>query len=363
MGKKTPLYDEHVRLGAKIVDFAGWDMPLHYGSQIDEHYQVRKDAGMFDVSHMTVVDLKGKKTRAFLGCLLANNIERLKHKGKALYSCMLNEQGGIIDDLITYYINDDAYRLVVNAATRDKDIAWIMRFAGKFDVQVEERADVAMIAVQGPNAREKVHRAVDDSCRKKLENITPFYALNSGDMFISRTGYTGEDGYEIIIPASRAVDFWQALINADVNPVGLGARDTLRLEAGMNLYGTDMDETTTPLESGLEWTVAWEPEGRDFIGRSSLEAKRGDPATKKFVGLILNDRGVLRSHQRVIKDNRQIGEITSGTFSPVLGKAIAFARILSDIEGDCVVEMRGKKLPVTIVKPPFVRHGNPCYEQ
>jgi len=362
MGKKTPLYDEHVRLGAKIVDFAGWDMPLHYGSQIDEHNKVRKDAGMFDVSHMAVVDLFGYKSRELLRRLLANDIERLKNKGKALYSCMLNEQGGIIDDLIAFYVEDDEYRLVVNAATRDKDIAWITRIAVDFEVEVKERVDVAMIAVQGPHARGKVHNVIKSTHKPALENLAPFYSLYAGDMFISRTGYTGEDGYEIILPAAQATGMWRVLLDAGIHPVGLGARDTLRLEAGMNLYGTDMDETTTPLESGLAWTVAWEPEGRDFIGRTALEALRKNPPTDKFVGLILNDRGVLRSHQRVIKEDRPIGEVTSGTFSPVLGKAIAFARISADIETDCMIEMRGKELPVMIVKPPFVRHGKPCYE-
>ena len=362
MGKKTPLYNEHVRLGAKIVDFAGWDMPLHYGSQIDEHNKVRKGAGMFDVSHMTAVDIQGKKTHELLSRLLANNIDRLKDKGKALYSCMLNEQGGIIDDLITYYVGDNLYRLVVNAATRDKDVAWIEKQANRYAVDMNVRNDVAMIAVQGPQAREKVRRVVGASYRATLEKLAPFYSTRAGDLFIARTGYTGEDGYEIIVPGQQAVVLWQALLEEGVSPIGLGARDTLRLEAGMNLYGADMDESTTPLESGLEWTVAWEPADRNFIGRSVIEKKRGDPASNKFVGLVLNDRGVLRGHQRVIKDNRQVGEITSGTFSPVLGKAIAFARVAAGVEGDCLVEMRGKLLPATVVKPPFVRHGKPCYE-
>ncbi len=361
MGKKTPLFDEHGRLGAKIVDFGGWDMPLHYGSQIEEHNIVRNDAGMFDVSHMTVVDVVGGQARRFLSHLLANDIQRLKQKGKALYSCMLNEQAGIIDDLIAFYIEDDHYRLVVNAATRDKDIDWMTRLGSNYDIRIDERDDVAMIAVQGPHARDKVHRLMDESQRHALEKLVPFHSLNPGDMFISRTGYTGEDGYEIILPAAKTVEFWRALLQEGVKPAGLGARDTLRLEAGLNLYGTDMDETTTPLESGLGWTIAWEPVEREFMGRASLEAKSMDSATKRFVGLILNDRGVLRSHQRIIKDNREVGEVTSGTFSPVLGKAIAFARIAADVENDCLVEMRGRQLPARIVKPPFVKHGKACY--
>jgi len=368
MAKKTALYDAHIQQGAKIVDFAGWDMPLHYGSQIAEHKQVREDAGMFDVSHMTVVDLNGAGCRDLLLKLLANNIDRLKQTGKALYSCMLNEQGGIIDDLITFYISDDHYRLVVNAATRDKDLAWIQKQAAAFAVTVKEQSDMAMIAVQGPHARDKAHRSFDEQTRTIAANLGPFFGAycedsTNGKTFISRTGYTGEDGYEIILPQQQAPRLWQALLNAGIKPIGLGARDTLRLEAGMALYGTDMDEQTSPLISGLGWTVAWEPAERDFIGRPALEAERAQVPTTQFVGLIMDDRGMLRNHQPIIDDDgNEAGEITSGSFSPVMGKAIALARIATTIHEHCFIEARGKRQRLRIVRPPFVRNGKICID-
>ena len=359
MGQRTPLYDVHVKLNAKMVDFGGWDMPINYGSQIDEHHQVRKDAGMFDVSHMVVVDLKGEKVKEFLRYLLANNVDRLKDQGKALYSCMLNENGGVIDDLITYYMNDNWFRMVVNAATREKDLAWINKQSAAFDVTVNVRDDLAMIAVQGPTAREKVHTVLGDKA-KTLDEIGVFFMREIGDMAVARTGYTGEDGYEIMLPATDAAAFWDSLIQAGVKPAGLGARDTLRLEAGMNLYGTDMDEETSPLESGLGWTIAWEPAGRDFIGRKPLEAQREQGTSKKLVGLLLEGKGVLRNHQKVIVDGLEEGEITSGSFSPTLGKAIAFARVPKSTGEVCKVDMRGKLMDARVVKPPFVRQGKAC---
>ena len=359
MGKHTPLYDMHVSLGAKMVDFGGWDMPISYGSQIEEHHQVRKDAGMFDVSHMTVVDLTGAGVRDCLRHLLANDVARLEEKGKALYSCMLNEQGGVIDDLIVYYLEDDFYRMVVNAATRDKDLAWLEKQASDYDVQLEVRDDLAMIAVQGPNARDKVHQVLGDRA-EALQDIGVFFMRRLDDMAVARTGYTGEDGYEIMLPAQQASTFWSRLLEAGVKPCGLGARDTLRLEAGMNLYGADMDETVTPLESGLAWTVAWEPAERDFLGRKALEAQRGAGVKRKLVGLVLEDKGVLRNHQKVIVDGQPAGEITSGSFSPTLGQSIAFARVPVDIGSECEVEVRNKRLRARVVKPPFVRKGKVC---
>ncbi len=361
MARHTPLHEEHLRLGGKLVDFAGWDMPLHYGSQIDEHNRVRADAGMFDVSHMTILDLAGEETAPFLRRLLANDVGRLV-PGKALYSCMLREDGGIIDDLIVYWRGDGRYRMVVNAATHDKDLDWIRTQAQPFAVSVTERCDDALIAVQGPRARDKVHGVLDEDARQTATALAPFHAAECGSLFIARTGYTGEDGYEILVPADEAAALWRALYNGGVHPAGLGARDTLRLEAGMALYGTDMDETVTPLESALGWTVAWEPAERDFIGRAALEARRGDPGLKKLVGLVLEGRGVLRGHQPVYWNGRQAGEITSGSFSPFLKKGIAFARVDAEVEGRCEVEMRGKRLTARVVRPPFVRHGKACYK-
>jgi aminomethyltransferase len=360
MGKRTPLYDQHVAMGAKMVDFAGWDMPIHYGSQIEEHHQVRNAVGMFDVSHMTVIDLEGPGAGDFLRFLMANDVARLKQAGKALYSCMLNPAGGVIDDLIVYYMRTDWYRMVVNSSTRDKDLGWIMQQAEAFDVQVRERPELAMIAVQGPQAKEKLKLVLGEQADAVIDELNVFFAAQIDDYFIGRTGYTGENGFEVILPEQQAVDFWQNLHKQGVAPIGLGARDTLRLEAGMNLYGADMDEDTSPLEAGLGWTIAWEPTDRDFIGRQSLEALRNKKPAKKLVGLVLQDKGVLRNHQKVIVAGIGEGEVTSGSFSPTLGKAIAFARVPVATGSECSIDMRGRMLSARVVKVPFVRNGKSC---
>ena len=362
MPNHTPLYDQHVACGGKMVDFAGWNMPLNYGSQIEEHHAVRQDAGMFDVSHMTVVDLQGSDVKPFLQKLLANDVAKLKLSGKALYSCMLQEDGGVIDDLIVYYLDDQNFRMVVNAATHDKDLAWIEKQATDFDVTISERADLAMIAVQGPNARAKAHAVMSVAQAKAASELKVFVATEVEGLFIARTGYTGEDGYEIMVPAEQAAAMWQQLVEQGVRPCGLGARDSLRLEAGMNLYGSDMDESTSPLESGLAWTIAWEPQGRQFIGRRALEEQRAGKDLHKFVGLVLQDKGVLRSHQAVIWNGDPAGETTSGGFSPTLGKSIALARVAAQVSDECQVEVRGKQLACKVVKPPFVRNGKACVE-
>ena len=358
MSKKTPLYEQHVACGARIVDFGGWDMPLHYGSQKDEHHAVRQHAGVFDVSHMTIVDLTGDRVREFLRHLLANDIARLVDSGKALYTCMLNETGGVIDDLIVYYINDTRYRLVVNAATREKDLcAWIGKHAGGWGVDVAERAELAMIAVQGPKARELAAPCIEAEHREAALEMKPFNGMDAGDFFVARTGYTGEDGWEIVMPAARAGAAWDRLLAAGVRPCGLGARDTLRLEAAMNLYGNDMDESVSPLESGLGWTVAWEPADREFIGREALVKQQEGGSLKRFVGLLLQDKGVLRGQQRVVVDGVGEGEITSGGFSPTIGRSIGLARLPAGDYDHAKVDIRGRLLDVRIVKTPFVRNG------
>ena len=366
MTRKTILNDSHRALGAKMVDFGGWDMPIHYGSQIEEHHQVRRDAGMFDVSHMTVVDLKGARVREFLRHLLANSVDKLKKPGKALYTCMLNEGGGVIDDLIVYFMDEAFFRLVVNAATREKDLAWITEQAKAFDVAVTERPDFGMVAVQGPAAREKVIGLLREADRERIGKLGKFVAgeakLEDGtDLFIARTGYTGEDGFEIVVAEDRAVALWDALLGAGVKPAGLGARDTLRLEAGMNLYGQDMDDTVSPYEAALAWTVALD-EGRDFIGRDVLEQQKASGAPRQMVALVMDEKGVLRHGQKVLTPHGE-GEVLSGTFSPTLSKAIAFARVpagdLPPGSDGVRVDIRGREVPVRVVRFPFVRDGQP----
>lgn len=357
MTQKTPLYQEHIKLGAKMVDFGGWDMPLHYGSQLNEHHSVRQDAGIFDVSHMTIVDVEGEQSRDYLRYLLANDVEKLDAAGKALYTCMLNAQGGIIDDLIVYFLGQTNYRLVVNASTREKDLAWMREQAKPFSVTLVERKDLAMIAAQGPSARAKLVAALGSAFATQLEMLSPFHVLNFENLFVAGTGYTGEDGVEIIVPATQAPALWEKLIQAGFAPCGLGARDTLRLEAGLNLYGLDMDEMTTPLESNLTWTVALNGD-RNFIGRQALETQKQNGLERRLVGLILRERGgILRSHQNVFLEGEGEGEITSGTFSPTLNQSIALARIPVTTQNSCFVDIRGKRYPVQIVKPPFVKNS------
>lgn len=356
MGQRTPLYDQHLALGAKMVDFGGWDMPLHYGSQVEEHHQVRRDCGVFDVSHMTVVDVAGDQASAYLQHLLANDVARLKSPGRALYSAMLNERGGVIDDLIVY-LTDWGYRLVVNASTRDKDLAWMQAQAADFAVEINERPQLAMLAIQGPHARTRTAELVSQARATLIQELKPFQGLAEGDWFIGRTGYTGEDGLEIFLPAEQAPDFLSELVGAGIPPIGLGARDTLRLEAGLNLYGQDMTEEVSPLAANMGWTVAWEPAERDFVGRAALEQQRAEGDLPKLVGLVLEERGVLRAHQVVRVNGVGDGEITSGSFSPTLGKSIALARVPAGTAERAEVEIRGKWYPVRVVQPTFVRHG------
>jgi aminomethyltransferase len=357
MLKQTPLNAAHRALNAKLTDFGGWEMPLHYGSQIEEHHAVRRSAGMFDVSHMLAVDISGAAAKPFLLRLLANNIDKLNTPGRALYSCMLNAKAGVIDDLIVYWLGEENYRLVVNAGTAEKDIAWMQaqRDAMNLNVKISPRRDLAMIAVQGPEARAKVWSVITGA-QNVTEHLSPFYAVNVGDYFVARTGYTGEDGFEILMPAAKAEALWNQLLAVGVAPCGLGARDTLRLEAGMNLYGQDMDETTSPLESGLGWTID-QRSLRVFNGKEALAA---NTPTKKLVGLLLIDKGgVLRAHQAVITLLGE-GEITSGGFSPTMERSIAFARVPAGVQaGDhAQVSVRDKLLSVKIIRLPFVRQGN-----
>lgn len=364
---ETPLADTHRALGGKLVDFGGWAMPVNYGSQIEEHHQVRRHAGMFDVSHMTVVDVTGTGAKAYLQYLLANDVAKLTQLGKALYSGMLNHEGGVVDDLIVY-LTDFGYRLVVNCGTRAKDLAWMAKIAEGFAVEIHERPELAMIAVQGPNARALVAQVLNNPALLELGIFVgqPLSGAHA-NWFVARTGYTGEDGFEIMLPGEQAVAFWQALQAAGVSPCGLGARDTLRLEAGMNLYGHEMDDTVSPLAANMGWTIAWAPTERDFIGRAALEVQRAAQkaaGTDKLVGLALKGRGVLRAdYPVIIQGTERQGVITSGTFSPTLGYSIALARIPTgpgtEVGAKAAVLIRNSPVEVEIVKPCFVRLGQP----
>lgn len=349
----TPLAAEHRAAGAKLVEFAGWQMPLHYGSQIDEHQAVRRDAGMFDISHMLAVDVAGEGAFAFLRRVLANDVGRLVRPGKALYSCMLNEEGGIVDDLVAYFLARDRYRLIVNAATAEGDLAWLEALRAG-DTGLVPRRDLAMLAVQGPQGREKCWSALPE-LRTASEPLGEFFGAQAGEIFVARTGYTGEDGFELSLPAARAADAWKKLLAAGARPCGLGARDTLRLEAGMKLYGQDMDQTVLPAECGLDWTVHDTPE-RDFVGRAALRQRAPRWA---LWGLVLdNGAGILRAHQKVETEHGD-GLVTSGTFSPTLGTSIALARLPRAARaGDRVrAVIRDRRVAARVVTPPFVRRG------
>jgi len=351
----TPLHAAHLALGAKMMDFGGWDMPLSYGSQIEEHHAVRREAGMFDVSHMCNIDIHGAQASAFLRRLLANDVAKLNVPGKALYACMLNPQGGVIDDLIVYFFAPDRWRVVVNAGCAPTDLVWMQEVARAFDVALQARRDLAMLAVQGPQARARFW-AVRPQWQAATQALEPFCGVVvADDTLVARTGYTGEDGFEVVLPASPAQTLWADLHAQGVRPCGLGARDTLRLEAGMNLYGQDMDQSTRPGESALSWTVALKDPQRDFIGRAAIEHQ---VPGKVLLGIKLRERGVIRPHMAV-RTAQGLGEVTSGTMSPTLGVSIGFVRVPAGAQaGDTVqVEIRGKWLQADLVKPPFVRHG------
>ncbi|MDX1609959.1 MAG: glycine cleavage system aminomethyltransferase GcvT [Halofilum sp. (in: g-proteobacteria)] len=355
--KRTALYESHRAAGARLVDFAGWQMPVNYGSQLAEHHAVRRDAGMFDVSHMNQIDLAGPGAADFLRRVFANDVGRMSD-GQALYGCLLNENAGVIDDGIVYRVDDSHFRFVLNAATRDKDLAWLRDHAGDFDLELSERDDLAMIAVQGPKARERVHQVLEQELAAAAEGLKRFRFAVAGETWAARTGYTGEDGYELMLPNDDAPGVWSALVEAGVQPAGLGSRDTLRLEAGMALYGHEMDEETTPLEAGLGWTVAWEPEDRDFIGRERLAEQRERGAEVTLTGLLLSGRGIAREQQQVVTDAGD-GVVTSGGFSPTLERSIALARVPLGAGAKCEVMIRNRAIEARMVDYPFVRNGKP----
>jgi aminomethyltransferase len=354
MLKHTPLYEQQLKQNARMVHFADWEMPLHFGSQLEEHRAVRQLVGLFDVSHMGIVDITGIESWDFLRYLLANDIDRLKISGKALYSCMLNQEAGILDDLIVYWLGQDRYRLIINAGTIKKDMDWMGLIAKKYKVEIRLRNDLAMLALQGPKTIDILLPQLRDHCQEQVKALKKFSAIQCVEVFIARTGYTGEDGVEIILPEKAAKTLWQTLCDSGIQACGLGARDSLRLEAGLNLYGIDMDENNTPLESGLGWTVAWDPPERNFIGRKALEDFRIQGNLKSFVGLAMEDKGVLRNGMLVLKNGHCVGRITSGGYSPNLDRAIALARLEAKVEGPFEVEIRGRRHILNTVPLPFV---------
>lgn len=343
-----------------MTPFAGYEMPLHYGSQIAEHQAVREQAGMFDVSHMLITDMMGPDSRALLRRLLSNDVAKLEKvgQGKALYSVMLNEAGGVIDDLIVYLM-PFGYRLVTNAGTRNAVQAWLEMQAKQSQVTLTMRTDFAIIAVQGPQAMNKIITVRPD-WRESVLQLKAFQGCEMDGYFIARTGYTGEEGLEIMVPEAQAISFWQMLLNEGVTPCGLAARDTLRLEAGMNLYGQDMDEQTNPLEAGLAWCIDLKDRERAFVGKGVVEAKRNTLHMKQ-VGLLLLGQGVLRGHQIFRNSTGGLGEITSGTFSPTLKQSIAIARVPSETGSEGEVEIRGQWQKVNVISLPFIRNGKKVF--
>lgn len=356
MGLRTPLYDMHLALGAKMVDFNGWDMPLHYGSQVEEHHHVRNECGVFDISHMSIFDIQGDQAQAFLQHLLSNDVALLSTIGRAQHSLLLNEQGGVIDDALVFR-TDTGYRLVSNAITRERVQNWLEQHTQTFACTVIWRNDLCLFSIQGPLARERLASILSSTRANLIQKLQHHEAAVDGDWLISCTGYTGEDGIEIMLPAQQAIDFINELVGAGIAPIGIGARDTLRLEAGFNLYGLDVDEQVSPLTANMDELICWQPESRDFIGRNALQAQLDNGICEKLVGLVLEERGVLRAGQPVRINNQISGVITSGSFSPTLGKAIALARVPMQTGDRGEVEIRRKWFPVRIVKPRFVRAG------
>lgn len=356
MVKKTPLFETHVKGAAKFEDIAGFSLPMHYGSQMAEHQAVRTSAGMFDISHMSVVDVHGEDTTCWLRRLLTNDVGKLAD-GKAMYTCMCRENGGVIDDLIVYRLASDRYRLVLNPATRNKDMDWLEghRPAG---VQFHEIEGTAMLAVQGPDAVRLAEAAVSEMGHSHdLLSMGRYSAFESGDWFIARTGYTGEDGIEVSLPTAKVVDFWQALAEQGVQAAGLAARDSLRVEAGLCRYGEDLDEQHSPVESGISSTIDIADPDREFIGREILEDHKMFGGRYMQIGLILESGGVMEKGQSVELVGRSIGTITSGTFSPTREVSVALARVEKRFTGGCDISIKDRLLSAHIASVPFVPHG------
>ena len=349
---KTALNNAHIELGAKMVNFSHWEMPISYTSLIEEHHAVRNTAGVFDVSHMSVFDFNGGDQVAFFEKIFANDIKKICNDDKAIYGALLNEEGGILDDLIIYHANEK-FRLVSNCSTREQNRQWYEKHAVEFGVEVVERSDMGILAIQGPDALSKILSI--DGINPQVNNLQSFGCMFDGDKLYARTGYTGEDGLEIIVPSEDINQFWDQALKLGCTPIGLGARDTLRLEAGLNLYGNDMTIENHPYESNLGWTIDMTDENRQFIGKQAL-LSIDQSKSQKIVGIILRDKGVLRSGYEVIH-NEGKGVVLSGSYSPTLQSSIGLARVDQGYKKDGKVMIRNKMLNIDFVSPRFIERG------
>lgn len=346
---KTPLYDEHLALGGKMVEFAGWELPVMYSSITKEHLAVRQGAGLFDVSHMGEFFVRGPQALEFLRWATLNDPAKLK-VGRAQYSMLPNDRGGVVDDIYVYRIGEGEYLVVVNAANVAKDGAHLNELAKDFDVELENAsASWALLALQGPRAEEVLQPLCDVALAGKRKNSTFTANVAGAPVRLARTGYTGEDGFEIFVAPEQAAAVWRALIGAGVVPAGLGARDTLRLEAGFPLYGHELTDETNPRCTPLSWVI----KDKDYYGREAME--QGD-CRQRLVGLLL-ERGIPRSGYKVLHGGEVVGEVTSGTQSPLLKKGIALGWVDSGAGEELAVEVRGKPYPARIVPTPFVELG------
>ncbi len=365
MTKKTFLHDEQVKLGARMIEFAGWMMPVSYSSIIDEHKTVRENVGLFDVSHMGEVYVYGNDSLAFLNKLVPQEISKLI-ASKAVYCQLLNKQGGIIDDLIIYKIEDEKYLLIVNASRIDEDLNWMVRNSLGFDVKIDNQShNYSLLALQGPRALDLM-----DKMGVKKENQPEFFSIKRAEifninLFVSRTGYTGEDGFEILVKNEFSELLWNYIIETgkefNLKPIGLGARDTLRLEAALHLYGNDMDEVTTPIEAGLAWSVA-KNKTADYNGKEVIKKQLENGGEKKLVALKMLERAIPRHEYEIFYNNKKVGIITSGGVSPVLNENIALGYV-NNIKEICLgsivqVKIREKLYKAEIVKKPFVQKKN-----
>ena len=362
--KRTPLADSHVKLGGRMVDFGGWYMPVQYKGVVDEHMAVRHKVGLFDVSHMGEIRVRGEGTEAFLNSITTNDVTRVAD-GQAQYTVLTNEDGGVLDDLLIYRFSHDHYLLVVNAGTQDKDFAWISKHTGDHKVVVaNESSDTGQIAIQGPLAEQVLQRLVSNP----LDEVAYYHFveanINGVTVLISRTGYTGEDGFECYLAAEQTPALWDLLLETGkdegIEPCGLGARDTLRLESRMNLYGNDMDETTSVLEAGLGWAVKLKKEA-DFVGKAALIAQKRAKLTRKLVAFTLNDRGIARHGYPVVDEQgNEIGTVTSGSHSPSLKTSIGLAYVpmeLSKAGSTIHIKIRKKIASAVVIKGPFYKRA------